>query len=205
MLITHALSVQEPYAWLMVDGFKTNENRSRAFPGTHELPKWIAIHASTNSLAGDYDLIEDICSLSKTLDTILDDKKWDDDKNWLFCYAEIIGAVKVVDSIWVAEKDCEESIENAGRWGDIVRESTDKGRPFESDVDPMSWFSPGTHHWVLADRVRFRTTIRCRGRLGVWPMPPELQRMVHQSMKERPLGRGESYEKTVEFEKVAGK
>lgn len=40
------LSVRQPWAWAIVNGYKTIENRSTPFPSTLPIPSWIVIHAS---------------------------------------------------------------------------------------------------------------------------------------------------------------
>jgi hypothetical protein len=42
-----ALSVKQPWAWAIVRGYKTIENRNLPFPGTlRPLPRWVVLHAS---------------------------------------------------------------------------------------------------------------------------------------------------------------
>ena len=44
------LSVKQPWAWAIVNGYKTIENRNSRFPSTlRPLPKWVVIHASKGS------------------------------------------------------------------------------------------------------------------------------------------------------------
>lgn len=40
------LSVRQPWAWAIVNGYKTIENRKSTFPSTLPLPRWVVIHAS---------------------------------------------------------------------------------------------------------------------------------------------------------------
>ena len=41
------LSVRQPWAWAIVNGYKTLENRKSKIPSTIPLPSWIIIHASS--------------------------------------------------------------------------------------------------------------------------------------------------------------
>lgn len=199
-MITHAYSVREPWGWLTIDGFKLCEIRSRPF-AKNLIGQWVALHCSSNSEVGDANLMEDVVMIDQEIEDILEDEKWDDDKeanNRLFGYSEIIGLVKIVGSVYLEDEHDTEALDQL-----VALLADDKRSPRQkSNIEPDEWLCPDAHHWVIGDVHRFKTPIQCLGRLGIWKLPPALKTLVNQQAKKQPHHpRGESVATPIIFEK----
>lgn len=98
-----ALAIRQPYAWLVVNGIKDVENRSRR---THYLGQ-ILIHASLNRDL----LLED--SLSELSDRACIDLPESFNTGGIVGVAEIVGCVREFDSVWKAPDTWGWQLENA--------------------------------------------------------------------------------------------
>lgn len=191
-IITHALSVREPYGYLIAAGWKPVEIRSVGFPKNHPLPTWIAIHTSINrdEISDGY-LMQDVASMSDDLYQIFDHQKWEDNpKHRMFACSEIIGAMRVVGSV---PGDCEDESQLQ-----IIRDAwSGRSDRCRTEIDPREWLSEEGHNWIIDDAVRFKNPIVCKGLLNVWRMPVKLAALTNvqfvESIKTGGIARDEAY------------
>jgi hypothetical protein len=198
MIIERALTIQEPYCWLISNGYKLTECRSVAFPKTLPRPSWVAIHASlsTDSLH-DRDLLEYVANISPEVLEILNDPRWKYGGDQAFTLSQIVGAMRVVDSIH-GECPSQEEI-------DRVKAAYDaRSERCRTDVDPFEFLSDEHHNWIIDDVYRFHRPIVCVGKLGVWSLEPALKTIVNQqfnyAVKNGPLNRAEPLGKSIIFQ-----
>lgn len=195
--ITKAITVREPWAWMLVTGQKMAEMRSRPFPSNIPLPIWVGVHASTGHDFHDDSVMDGILSLSDDMWDILDHPRFKDKegKNRIFGDGEFIGAVKIVDSIYLTPTDgpieedgtgmSQETKDAIHQIGAVYRRIADDptsatGRQTER-IDMTTWFVEGRHHWIVGDAIRFADTVACRGALNVWNIPPKVADLVNRS------------------------
>lgn len=174
--ITHALSIREPYAWLIAAGFKLAEIRSFPFPKKFTEPTWIAIHASlSRDELNDLDLEDYLLDLDAELAGIWNHEKWLEEGNRLFACSEIIGAMRVNRSLqWDLEDDDAPEWE---QWADIaVRRSS----RCQTGVNPGEFLDDEQHNWIIDDVYRFHRPIVCLGRLNVWSLGDKLEALANE-------------------------
>ena len=87
------LSVRQPWAWALVNGFKTIENRNTKVPSTIILPCWIVVHASftkynKTTFDKEMELLRKELCLSGHSSVQIPEKKE-------FRYGQIVGLVKI--------------------------------------------------------------------------------------------------------------
>lgn len=172
--ITHALSIREPYAWLIAAGFKLAEIRSVQFPKKFTEPTWIAIHASmSREECNDEDLNDYLNELDPELTGILWDDKWHDKDKRLFGHSEIIGAMRVNHSFVPTENADDPCWE---RWADVMHSRSER---CTTNLHPNEFMDfEGMHNWIIDDVYRFHNPIVSIGRLGVWPLGDILSKLV---------------------------
>ena len=137
-----ALTVCQPWAWAIVDGRKSVENRT--WRTDYRGP--LAIHAGLSR--AHLDAMESYPDLSR----------WDDDD---LVFGAIIGVVELVDCVRVAPPWPIERFPAA--------EQPELRRTWPRGEVPDPW-ATGPWCWLL-ERPRAITPIPCRGALGLW-MPP---------------------------------
>lgn len=169
---THALSVCQPWAWAIVRGHKTVENRTWAT--AHR--GLIAIHASssTRHLTGEAE-----CFLIDAGDHVfkdLEDPRFTK-ANPCFYVGAIIGVVEVIGCVETDEGavDFEGECRDAGfgAWYDAQR------------VPPAYW-AQGTQCWLLQNAVQFSKPIECKGALNLWKLKPEQQQAIAVELARKP-------------------
>lgn len=193
--ITHALSVREPWAWALTTGIKSVENRTWPFPaGRHPLPAWIAIHASLS-----YDYLDDdsydICCVHPMIGPAMKD----DRPGRSFGRSEIVGVVKVVacfDQTGIDDEPMTDEVAD--------RITAAIAHPMScrmaSEIDVLEWPCGDGFAWVIGDCYRFLRPIVCIGRLNVWSMPSDLQRMVATELKAAMAVQSESIDRGRPFD-----
>lgn len=174
-----ALSVREPFASLIVMGFKPIENRTIGWPSTLPLPCTIAIQASTD----DYSIAEDLHDV--TADPLVDQAfaspHYDTHKpgREYFYGGTIIGLVDVVACVDISQ------------WCDGSDES--EAALIEA-IDRYEW-KPGVQHpekkrsdWANGPRClifdnprRLKTGVVCPGQLNFWRVPDAKRAMIDDS------------------------
>lgn len=154
--VTRALNVREPWAWAVVSGFKTIENRT--FRPTSILGQRIAVLASDNRAElGKEEIREFLMEVDeKVADALCDDRVTEDAP--LFVCGAIVGTVRVLGSI------------DMGALGDDEEAIIDECHKFpESPTGiPHEEWAFGPILWVLGDAERFAEPIPAKGKLGVW-------------------------------------
>jgi hypothetical protein len=162
---TRALSIAEPWAYLIAAGFKQIENRTwrTDYRGT------IAVHASKATRnCFDEQLIYEVCDLHPAIFKALDDERIDEGHQILHLGA-IIGTVDIIDCV-----DYNGSID-ADEVFDRFNYLTADGPAPEL---PVGAWAEGPHCFVLANPRRFARPIACAGKLSLWSLSPDLQRAV---------------------------
>jgi len=165
------LSVCQPWAWAIVRGFKTIENRGRST----NYRGWLGIHASGSNrhLTLDNDLL--LQNMHPTIAEAMNARAayCDEHKNAPFFAAGgkapgIIGAVRVVGCCQFDITRLQAEAEAAGVRGSI-------------DVAPAEW-AQGPFCWLLADGVEFDEPIGCKGRLNLWQPPADVGVKIAEAM-----------------------
>lgn len=163
-----ALTVRQPWAWAIAAGVKTVENRTR---GTlHRGP--LAIHAGQGwserglispliradwRTAADPRLLEDEWADSFTRGAVVAVAQLVDSHS-----AESPAVVRQADGSWVSEDGC----------------CTNPYAEFVVYVDDQRDTTRDVVHLVLADVVALDEPVRCRGALGFWNLPADVDEMV---------------------------
>jgi len=197
-MIDRALTIQEPYCWLISNGYKLAECRSVAFPKTLPKPCWVAIHASLSlESIRDTDLLEYVADLSPDIVNILDDPRWKWGGDQAFGASQIVGAMRIVDSVNGETATAEEMDR-------IAQAYEHRSERCVTDVDPTEFLSRDHHNWIIDDVYRFHRPIVCVGKLGVWSLEPALKALVNQhfdyAVKNGPLPKEEPLGKSIVFQ-----
>lgn len=200
-VVTHALSIKEPYAWCVASGWKPVEVRSVPFPSNRTLPVWVAIHVSSDRSVLASDEMGEVASYDDRIWDLWSDQSWDGGNKRLFACSEIIGAMRIVGSV-NGEDPTEEQI-----YMILAAWSGRSSRLRKSGCDPRDWVSDDGFNWIIDDVYRFRRPIVCKGALNVWAMNPELARFVNRELQ-RTIERGTnecgSYEPALVYEMPKG-
>ncbi len=151
-----ALTVRQPWAWAIIHGQKSVENRSRNIAGSYRGP--VAIHAAK----ADATLTQD------DLDTF-----WRHADGWppmtlspepgeqrgAWPHGALIGVVDLV------------GVHHAGEcWKSVVN----RAGVAVDEWDCSPWAQDGAHHLVLANPLPLAEPIPYRGRLGLWTLPDDV-------------------------------
>lgn len=141
-----ALSVKQPYAYLICSGIKDIENRTWKLPEKMKGQR-VLIHASMdtelNFEALSKDQYADVCAKFKYDRTTLKAvDRWD--------RGAIIGSVELVYCV----------INHPSIWA----EKSEIGQLDE----PANEFGKPIYNWILANPVLFDEPIPCKGKLGFW-------------------------------------
>jgi len=162
---TRALSIAEPWAYLIAAGFKQLENRTwrTDYRGT------IAIHASKATRnCYDEQLIFEVCDLHPAIFKALDDERIDGE-NQILHLGAIIGTVDIIDCVeYNGAIDADEVF---GRFNYLTADGP-------APELPVGAWAEGPHCFVLANPRRFARPIACAGKLSLWSLSPELQKAV---------------------------
>lgn len=175
-----ALSVRQPWAGLIVHGFKGVENRD--WPTPHR--GLVAIHASTNDATRDYRAFVfgetrpdhigvnprpksvTATQLRKSCEFL--DGPEGPTPAQLSPRGAIIGVVEIVDVI--------EASSNAA-----IRSIPSSSPGFK--LNPRLWYHPWAFYaWVLANPVALAKPIPCDGKLNLWHLPPRESSLLHKSL-----------------------
>lgn len=178
-IITHALSVREPYAWLIAGGWKNVENRTFPYPSNRPLPAWVAIHASATRPTSDDDAENDeLAEYHPDLNAACKSSYWrENPTHRVIGVSEIIGAMRVVQSINGKNYTPDEI-------ADVQDAFSGRSDRCRHGHDPMDWLSDDCHNWIIDDVYRFKNPIVCKGFLNVWQMPIELAKTVNQQFRQ---------------------
>lgn len=161
-LITHAISIRQPWAWAICSGFKTVENRTRktSYRGR------VAIHASTAIPDLDApEFHERLYHVHTDIFRALDHPsiEYGDDYDVSpFHFGCIVGSVEIVDCVEFAEGmfDCPAG---TGPTPDL----------------PHSVWASGPNCIMLRNARRYRTPVYCRGQVALpWKLPPKVAKQI---------------------------
>ena len=169
---TRALSIAEPWAYLIAAGFKQLENRT--WRTDYRGP--MAIHAgkTRRNMFDEAGTLE-LCDLHPKIFAAFDDERIDDEHP-LFQFGAIIGVVDVIDCVAYDPRrdDPAELFDkfNCLAAGGVLT----AGGP--APELPVAAWAEGPYCWVLANPRRFAKPIACNGKLSLWSLPPELRQAV---------------------------
>ena len=149
-----AITVRQPYAWAIAEGWKPVENRNQNIAGKHRGP--VAIHAglvwdlaSTPDLQG----FGNSAVMSDLLERLGIDR--DNAAGAYFHRAAVVAVVDLVDVHcgWVEGPPCSPwALDYVGRIGQ--------------------------YHLVLKDPIPLDEPVPCKGRLGMWTLPADVEARV---------------------------
>lgn len=154
-----ALTITQPWAGLIAGGIKLVENRSRSIIKREHVGKRFAIHAGRQI---DESVYARIFEIAPELDVDGFSPPW-----FLAsrrCSAVI--AVATLDRVVLEWHD-----------GSIVDAHGMDGGPVVELGDQRRWFF-GPFGYVLRDVVPLISGVPCRGKLGFWTLPAEVERAV---------------------------
>ena len=164
------LTVRQPWAWAIVHGGKTVENRSRNIAGEYRGP--VAIHAglvydrSEEALTGPVRAAMDAAAVAAGAQVFAGGYTWgigqpDPRKAWSV-FGAIIGVVDLVDvhPAYINDVAC----------GHDARHLCSEWAEYEG------------HHLVLDNPRALATPIPARGRLGLWRPDAELEAQIEEAL-----------------------
>lgn len=153
--MTRALSIRQPWADLILRGYKDVENRNWPVPSTVDLPLRIGVHASKRHEFGDgLDLYLDVVGDQGS--ALLLFSTTPDRRGALLGYVTVTGC-----------HDFRSCPDVEWEW------TSASGRTDTRLCSP--WADPEGWHWTLADPVALREPIPMRGALGLWRMPDDMR------------------------------
>jgi ASCH domain len=165
--ILRALTIDEPYASLIVGGIKTAENRGWKWHRTFPLPMTLAIHSSCNdrAIGPEFDeLLQD--------DTVFEafnnpNVKPCQPGSDFFYGGCIMGLVDVVGCVQIANRSDDEILADL--------------RPLVGDDadECLNWCS-GPYSFILRNPRRFKTPVACKGFQLIWKLPTLVQQQCFQ-------------------------
>lgn len=169
-LPTHALSVCQPWAWAIVRGHKSVENRTWAT--NHR--GLIAIHASTSKRHVNAEVE---CFLIDAGDHVFEELNHPahTNANPCFYYGAIVGVAEIVGCIESDGMTLEADAADAGLAGWYGQHKI-----------PPAYWAEGPQCWLLANAVEFAQPIECKGALNLWRLTAELQAKIAAELQRKP-------------------
>lgn len=198
--VTHAITILDPWAYLIAAGFKTVENRkwSSTFRGP------VAIHTSksTRELERGYALSDELSQIHPAIHSAFNDNPRvglsavkDHPDAELFKPGAIIGVATVVDCIPFrpsADDPDDVFAQYQGRLGNPYGEI------------PIGEWASGRFCFVLANPVRFRQPILTPGKLNFWQMSRGLASAVSRESRNLITDPGEPANLPLEVDPLGG-
>ena len=156
-----ALTLTQPWASLVAIGAKANETRS----WKTDYRGLVAIHAAKGWTRGDRDLCYEAPFFAVLRGRL---GAPDFDPSYL-PFGAVVAVATLADCVRIA----------IGANDDALL-TTDPERRLSSHSDEYAFgnYDPGRFAWLLADVVRLKTPIPCKGALGLWTLPPEIERQL---------------------------
>lgn len=149
-----ALSICQPWAWLVASGYKTIENRTWA--NSYRGP--VVIHASSSGrhyTPENDKLIQDLAHPKMLAE--LEDPRFQTDPDFdVFHFGALIGVAELVDILPLDKVE--------GQAADILAATG-------SDIPPAVW-AEGPLCWVFANALRFAEPIPAKGKLNLYTLSP---------------------------------
>lgn len=143
IMLSHALTVQQPYADLIVDGKKRVENRTWAMPRTAY--GWVAIHAAKGSKYLTKGELKDHVTGS------------------------IVGAAFFTGDLVIGGKEI--------RYRNVEQMLAEVNFDHNSFIEHEH--TEGPVCWLIKKAVKFSVPITCKGALGVWRVPDEVDERIN--------------------------
>ena len=177
--VQFALTVRQPWAYLLAAGFKTVENRYWPIPKKIAPMQPIAIHSASKYDDSDSSLVylEGIWKrCPKAFDALENITEFGDRSEEEYC-VDMMASSSIVGVMW-----CSHSVkfENYGT-SDAVRAGESPvsddffNKPCGTGPSPETkhnvWLTTETNAWVVARACRFMQPIQIKGRLNVWGLP----------------------------------
>lgn len=170
---TRALTVCQPWAWAIVAGFKSVENRTwdTKFRGT------LAIHASSSKRHLTYDAESILIDAGDHVFDAINDPRFTPE-NPCWYPSAIIGTVDVIGCVDVPDPSgFNRAVEAAGH-GDWLRDKC-------HSVPPAYW-AEGTKCWLLANPVQFTVPVASKGALNIWHLSADQQAAIAKELARKP-------------------
>lgn len=181
-LVSRCVSINEPWAWAIVAGYKPIENRTWATPFRGRL----AVHASTSKRHFTHATADYLFKAGQPIRKALDSELIDFD-NPLFYFGAIVGTVEVVGCVF-CEVDAGEDFDAACRaqgFGDWLERQTLLARRL--GVAPPKYWADGPVCWLLESPQQFTVPIPSKGKLNIYSLSPPEVAAVAKAMRS-PLG-----------------
>ena len=167
IVVTHALSIIQPLAGLVIKGVKPLENRS----WTTDHRSMIAIHASSKFFPGVLRELWDRGGIDFRVPAPADASE-----NWPT--RAIVGVVELVDCIHYGGQESKRAIVGVAKAAGIL-----PPRPTGRQVDDfLFWGDVDCHVWILANPIEFKQPISANGKLHLWQLSPEQQAAVNRAV-----------------------
>jgi hypothetical protein len=165
-----ALTVRPPWSWAITHGGKTVENRTRAA----RWPGLLAVHAGDGSRwdpAGAGDLL--VCLAWRTWTATLPPDNLATPAPARRSLHIDFGAVVAVAGLAGCHPS---SLEGgcAGEWHAVDGQRRPRCSP---------WAVPGQWHWQLAGVRPLAKPVECRGALGLWRLPADVEKLVRDQLE----------------------
>lgn len=167
-VLMRALTIRQPWAWAVICGGKDVENRAANFPAGYR--GWVAVHAG---------LKDDLSGLSHPAVVAALRKVGVIDSRESACFSAaprgaVVGAARVVGAHLITGeladgRQCSQSVP------EVVGAYRARCSPW---ADPFSVW-----HVELADAVALPVPVPCRGQLGLWTLPPDVEAQVREQVK----------------------
>ncbi len=167
-----ALTLTQPWAGLVASGIKLVENRPRAMIKRSDVGEPFAIHASRQWDAKAYARIIEIAPELDHLAAPGIEQPWARLARALSAVIAVATVDKVLDGGWTAETIHEHS--------DALCDS--RGRPL--GPSQVRWFF-GPVGYVLRDVRALPEPVPCKGHLGYWTLPADVERAVTAQLQDR--------------------
>jgi ASCH domain len=171
--ILRALTIDEPYASLIVGGIKTAENRGWKWHRTFPLPMTLAIHASCRD--DGMDEFDEICQDDEDIYDAFDHPNYQPCTPGLdyFYGGCIVGLVDVIGCVEVGDRDED----------DVFSDMCDLYGNDEDATKAWDWTN-GPYAFLLRNARRFKTPIVCPGSQMIWRLPPSIQKQCFDHSKD---------------------
>lgn len=155
-----ALTLTQPWCGLVASGIKLIENRPRRVIKRSDFGTTFALHASRESHRETYARIVTIAPwLSVTV--VNDDHR---------CWYKLSAIVSAVIAVAEVVRDVTEEEVGTGALRDLP--------------DQRRWYMPPQIGYVLTNVRTLREPVGCKGKLGFWTLPDDVERAVRNQLAE---------------------
>jgi len=175
--ITRALTILDPYSYLVVAGWKPIENRTwipRGPDGESPFRGRIAIHTSKSpKLFRDHDLLDGILDIDPQdrIAAAMDDDRIREDGRHLFHLGYIVGSVEVVDVVTLPGLE----IPVKDLLAILAKQPTPSS--FAATIPQERWVESNVL-FILRNPRRYRRAIPAGGKQGLWRLNEHQRKMI---------------------------